>query len=192
MMQVPPYNWRYVGKTYDAGVLDCAVPSSSWANAGVARHSRRPLRRFDSLQRLPAQPGVDEHPQGPPRWLRRHRNHAAASVSRAARARYLLTEKGRDLAPALIALTEWGDRWSAPEGPPILLQPHRVRLGVSHEVVCANCGRVDDAAEVQARPRPRNVRRAHRVDGEPHRGPVGEPTSRRALGALPQGLCFAH
>ena len=27
---------------------------------------------------------------------------------------YLLTDKGRDLAPALIALTEWGDRWSAP------------------------------------------------------------------------------
>src|SRR3954462_6193414 len=27
---------------------------------------------------------------------------------------YLLTEKGRDLAPALIALTQWGDRWAAP------------------------------------------------------------------------------
>src|SRR5215207_2491189 len=27
---------------------------------------------------------------------------------------YLLTEKGRDLAPALIALTAWGDRWSSP------------------------------------------------------------------------------
>src|SRR3954452_23977372 len=24
---------------------------------------------------------------------------------------YLLTEKGRDLAPALIALTQWGDKW---------------------------------------------------------------------------------
>jgi DNA-binding HxlR family transcriptional regulator len=30
---------------------------------------------------------------------------------------YLLTDKGRDLAPAL-ALTERGDRWAAPDGPP--------------------------------------------------------------------------
>src|SRR5215218_3946080 len=33
---------------------------------------------------------------------------------------YILTEKGRAFAPALIALTEWGDRWAAPDGPPIL------------------------------------------------------------------------
>src|SRR5947209_703403 len=33
---------------------------------------------------------------------------------------YVLTEKGADLAAALIALTEWGDRWVAPNGPPIL------------------------------------------------------------------------
>jgi hypothetical protein len=66
----------------------------------------------------------------------------------------LLTEKGRDLAPALIALTEWGDRWSAPEGPPILYSHTVCGSGVHHEVVCAKCGRVDDAAEVQARPGP--------------------------------------
>lgn len=33
---------------------------------------------------------------------------------------YVLTEKGRDLTTTLVALTEWGDRWSAPDGPPIL------------------------------------------------------------------------
>src|SRR3954451_5072343 len=33
---------------------------------------------------------------------------------------YLLTEKGRDPPPAPIALPEWGDRWPAPAGPPIL------------------------------------------------------------------------
>jgi DNA-binding HxlR family transcriptional regulator len=67
---------------------------------------------------------------------------------------YLLTEKGRDLAPALIALTEWGDRWSAPEGPPILYSHTVCGSGVRHEVVCAKCGRLDDAAEVQAGPGP--------------------------------------
>jgi DNA-binding HxlR family transcriptional regulator len=67
---------------------------------------------------------------------------------------YLLTDKGRDLAPALIALTEWGDRWAAPDGPPILYRHSVCGSHVSHEVACATCGRVDDPAEVQARPGP--------------------------------------
>ena len=67
---------------------------------------------------------------------------------------YLLTEKGRDLGPALVALTEWGDRWAATEGPPILYSHTVCGSEVSHAVVCATCGRVDDSAEVQARPGP--------------------------------------
>lgn len=65
---------------------------------------------------------------------------------------YLLTEKGRDLQPALIALTEWGDRWAAPDGPPILYRHDACGSPVSQEVVCATCGRLDDGAEVQAWP----------------------------------------
>jgi DNA-binding HxlR family transcriptional regulator len=41
------------------------------------------------------------------------------------RSEYVLTEKGRDLLPALSALREWGDKWAAgPDGP---------TLGVRHE-----------------------------------------------------------
>jgi DNA-binding HxlR family transcriptional regulator len=33
---------------------------------------------------------------------------------------YRLTEKGRDLMPAIVALMQWGDRWEAgPHGPPV-------------------------------------------------------------------------
>jgi DNA-binding HxlR family transcriptional regulator len=67
---------------------------------------------------------------------------------------YLLTEKGRDLAPALIALTEWGDRWAAPDGPPIRYSHSVCGSDVSHAVVCATCGRVEDPAEVRALPGP--------------------------------------
>ena len=63
---------------------------------------------------------------------------------------YLLTEKGRDLAPALIALTEWGDRWAAPDGPPILYRHSACGSPVTRVVVCSTCGRVDDPAEVAA------------------------------------------
>jgi DNA-binding HxlR family transcriptional regulator len=67
---------------------------------------------------------------------------------------YLLTEKGRDLAPALIALTEWGDRWAAPDGPPILYRHTACGSPVTHEVICTACGRVDDPAAVTALPGP--------------------------------------
>jgi DNA-binding HxlR family transcriptional regulator len=67
---------------------------------------------------------------------------------------YLLTEKGRDLAPALIALTAWGDRWAAPNGPPIIYRHTVCGSNLSHQVVCATCGPADDPAQVQADPGP--------------------------------------
>jgi DNA-binding HxlR family transcriptional regulator len=67
---------------------------------------------------------------------------------------YLLTDKGRDLVPVILALTEWGDRWRAPDGPPILYS-HTVCGGeVSLRTVCARCGQLHDPAQVQARPGP--------------------------------------
>lgn len=34
---------------------------------------------------------------------------------------YRLTEKGRDLFPALAGLMLWGDKWASPEGPPMFI-----------------------------------------------------------------------
>ena len=39
---------------------------------------------------------------------------------------YLLTDKGRELVPVIVALTEWGDRWAAPDGPPCCTRTHPV------------------------------------------------------------------
>ena len=67
---------------------------------------------------------------------------------------YLLTDKGRELAPVIVTLTEWGDRWAAPGGPPILYV-HSVCGGpITQETTCANCGRVHDPAEVHVRAGP--------------------------------------
>jgi DNA-binding HxlR family transcriptional regulator len=67
---------------------------------------------------------------------------------------YLLTRKGRDLGPVVVALTEWGDRWAAPDGPPILYT-HAVCGGpITLQTTCANCGQVHDPAEVHVRPGP--------------------------------------
>ena len=67
---------------------------------------------------------------------------------------YLLTDKGRELAPIIVALTKWGDRWAAPGGPPILYI-HTVCGGpITLETSCANCGQVHDPAELGVRPGP--------------------------------------
>jgi DNA-binding HxlR family transcriptional regulator len=63
---------------------------------------------------------------------------------------YPLTEKGRALAVALIALTEWGDEWASPVDPPILYRHSVCGDGAVHgQTVCESCGQVP-AAEVTA------------------------------------------
>jgi DNA-binding HxlR family transcriptional regulator len=63
---------------------------------------------------------------------------------------YLLTDKGRSLAHALVALSEWGDQWATDGEPPILYTHSACGSGVTQQTVCARCGRVDDPAEIQA------------------------------------------
>jgi DNA-binding HxlR family transcriptional regulator len=66
---------------------------------------------------------------------------------------YVLTDKGRDLAPALIALTLWGDRWASPSEPPILYTHAECGGVVTHQIVCEECGPID-ASNVRAQPGP--------------------------------------
>jgi DNA-binding HxlR family transcriptional regulator len=63
---------------------------------------------------------------------------------------YVLTDKGRALAPALVALSEWGDRWATDGEPPILYTHSECGAHVSQQTVCAHCGRVDEPAEIAA------------------------------------------
>jgi DNA-binding HxlR family transcriptional regulator len=67
---------------------------------------------------------------------------------------YVLTEKGRQLAPVVVALTEWGDRWEAPDGPPVLYTHAPCGGEISQQITCANCGRVHDPAELKVRAGP--------------------------------------
>ena len=62
---------------------------------------------------------------------------------------YVLTEKGRDLGGALVALTEWGDRWAAPYEPPIFYRHADCGDAITTQLVCATHGVVHDPAQVQ-------------------------------------------
>ena len=53
------------------------------------------------------------------------------------RQEYRLTDKGRDLFPAVVALMQWGDRWTADEaGPPVRLVHRECGEPVRAQLTC--------------------------------------------------------
>jgi DNA-binding HxlR family transcriptional regulator len=75
---------------------------------------------------------------------------------------YFLTQKGLDLWPALIALLNWGDRYSpSPEGPRRLIVHKECGGTVSERGICESCGKLLTARD------------AKQVRGPGARQPVG-------------------
>ena len=66
-------------------------------------------------------------------------------------AEYVLTPKGFDLRPTIIALTEWGDRWAAPDGRPITYLHEGCGGRVALATECTRCGERPPTGGVIAR-----------------------------------------
>jgi DNA-binding HxlR family transcriptional regulator len=74
---------------------------------------------------------------------------------------YVLTQKGQELADVLLAISAWGDRWTAGEAGPPVLYRHRVCGHLTHaEIRCAVCREL-----------------LHSQDVEVSAGPGAEPVS---------------
>ena len=67
---------------------------------------------------------------------------------------YLLTAKGRDLAPVIVALTAWGDRHAAPNGPPIIYEHTACGSQIHQEIRCAACAQQVRNTDIGIRPGP--------------------------------------
>ena len=67
---------------------------------------------------------------------------------------YRLTEMGLDLYPVIVALMRWGDRWRAPEGPPLLVTHRDCGGELALELRCERCGDEPGAREVTYEPGP--------------------------------------
>jgi DNA-binding HxlR family transcriptional regulator len=69
------------------------------------------------------------------------------------RSEYRLTEKGADLIPALLALMQWGDRWTWPgDGGPVSVVHEDCAHAVHVAVRCEHCDRHVDPGELLAKP----------------------------------------
>jgi len=53
---------------------------------------------------------------------------------------YRLTEKGIDLWPVIVALLQYGDRYYAPDGPPVVLRHRDCGGEVDSHRLCSACG----------------------------------------------------
>lgn len=67
---------------------------------------------------------------------------------------YVLTEKGRSLQPVVMALTAWGDRWAAPDGPPVVYRHQECGGEVEQSMRCRSCAADLEPADVLAAPGP--------------------------------------
>ena len=66
---------------------------------------------------------------------------------------YEPTQMGRDFYPALLALAEWGDKWSSPDGPPGLFRHLECGQRVHIEIHCPEHHRIA-ADEISVEPGP--------------------------------------
>ncbi len=88
---------------------------------------------------------------------------------RPGRPKYVLTDKGRELGPALIVLMKWGDRhYPTPGGPPRLTLHAGCGGNIGPDLRCDRCGRHAGRGEIELPPGP----------GAPH-GEHAEPTGQR-------------
>ena len=65
---------------------------------------------------------------------------------------YRLTQKGLDLWPTIVALLQFGDRYYAPDGPPMLLTHRDCGGTLDDRRVCTRCGTPLQPRDVLATP----------------------------------------
>lgn len=82
---------------------------------------------------------------------------------------YHLTAKGLDFKPVIIALTQWGDRWAAPEGPPIAYEHAGCGGRVTPDLQCRKCGETVNVRDVTARKTAVMARLQEQRSGRPAR-----------------------
>ena len=78
-----------------------------------------------------------------------------ADPERPGRPKYVLTDKGRELGPALIMLMKWGDRhYPTPSGPPRLTLHAGCGGSLGPDLRCEECGKQADPGEIELPPGP--------------------------------------
>jgi len=137
----------------NCSVAQCLEVVGEWWSLLIMRDAFLGVRRFDDFQ---ARLGISRSVLN----QRLSRLVEAGVLERVRysdhppRDEYRLTDSGRDLWPVVTAMRQWGDKWAAPDGPPVRIV-HTACGRVSRAVfTCSHCGEVLSARAVRAVPGP--------------------------------------
>ncbi len=147
------YIGRMLGRTYDREVCSAAraleIAGERWSLLILRNAAFAGMTRFTDFQkRLGVAPNVLAA------RLEFFVGEGLMTVSPAPTGygEYHLTKKGLDFKPVIVALTEWGDRWAAPEGAPIRYEHEGCGGHVRLSLLCEDCQGEVDAHGLLARP----------------------------------------
>jgi DNA-binding HxlR family transcriptional regulator len=82
---------------------------------------------------------------------------------------YRLTDKGRDLWPVLSSLRQWGDKYAAPDGPPVLMRHSSCGQISTAVMTCSTCGEPMDVGDLRAVAGPGDLDGLAIAEGHPDR-----------------------
>ncbi|HEV2750256.1 MAG TPA: helix-turn-helix domain-containing protein [Gemmatimonadales bacterium] len=139
-------------RTYDREVCSAAraleIAGERWSLLILRNAAFAGMTRFTDFQK-----SLGLAPNVLTARLERFVGEGLMTASRAptGHAEYHLTDKGRDFKPVIIALTQWGDRWAAPDGPPIVYEHDQCGGHVGSRLHCDRCGKTPAAKDVTAR-----------------------------------------
>jgi DNA-binding HxlR family transcriptional regulator len=141
-----------LGRTYDKEICSAAraleIVGERWSLLVLRNAAFAGMTRFTDFQK-----SLDIAPNVLAARLERFVESGLMTTSGGpvGRQTYHLTARGLDFKPVIIALTEWGDRWAAPDGPPIVYEHQGCGGRVRHRLYCRACGESLRPQDVTAR-----------------------------------------
>jgi DNA-binding HxlR family transcriptional regulator len=135
----------------NCSVAQCLEAVGEWWTLLIVRDAFLGVRRFDDFQ---ARLGISRNILN--QRLRHLVDHGVLErrpyQANPPRSEYLLTDKGRDLWHVVAAMRQWGDKWAAPDGPPLRVRHMSCGRLVQVVAVCSHCGEPLDVRSVTAEP----------------------------------------
>ena len=137
-------------------MAQCLEVVGDWWSLLIVRDAFLGVRRFDDFH---ARLGI------PRNTLNQRLSHLVGAgilqrtpyQDRPLRHEYRLTDKGRDLFHVITAMRQWGDRWAAPDGPPLRIRHNACGRIVKAVPTCSHCGERLDLRSVTAEAGPGSV-----------------------------------
>jgi DNA-binding HxlR family transcriptional regulator len=133
----------------NCSVAQCLEVVGEWWSLLILRDAFLGIRRFDDFQ---ARLGISRNVlnQRLSRLVEQGVLDKVPYQEHPPRGEYRLTDKGRDLWLVVTAMRQWGDKWAAPDGPPVDVV-HTACGHVTQAVpTCSHCGEPLDARAVRA------------------------------------------